>query len=76
MFDWYHSGPKQPILKFWWWIYVVLILLLELQYSKLEPISAALTSENLKTTLHIDCPIFSENSACPCYKFEDGKHKN
>lgn len=22
----------------------------------------------------IECPSFSENSACPCYKFEDGKY--
>lgn len=24
----------------------------------------------------IECPSFAENSACPCYKFEDGKYSN
>lgn len=23
-----------------------------------------------------ECPVSSENSACPCYKFEDGELKN
>lgn len=74
---WLPFGPSQhmgqPILKYWWWIYVVLISLVETQ---MEPIDTALRSESLKTAMHNDCPIFGENSACPCYKFEDGKQKN
>lgn len=23
--------------------------------------------------INIECPAISENSACPCYKFEDGE---
>lgn len=23
--------------------------------------------------LNVECPAISENSACPCYKFEDGE---
>lgn len=23
--------------------------------------------------LYIECPAINENSACPCYKFEDGE---
>lgn len=23
---------------------------------------------------NIECPAISENSACPCYKFEDGEY--
>lgn len=24
-------------------------------------------------TANVECPVISENSACPCYKFEDGE---
>lgn len=35
-------------------------------------------NQNLDTGLgnNIECPSFDESSACPCYKFEDGKYKN
>lgn len=23
--------------------------------------------------INVECPAISENSACPCYKFEDGE---
>lgn len=34
-----------------------------------------LTTELPPITIHEDikCPSFAENSACPCYKFDDGK---
>ena len=62
---WMHPRPQQPILKYWWWIYVFLILLLGSQDTKMESISGQQRV--------IECPVLIENSACPCYKFEDGK---
>lgn len=42
--------------------------------SKMLPTAAASTwSSNFFDSDRIQCPSFVDNSACPCYKFEDGK---
>lgn len=53
-------------LRYWWWIYV--ILMLEIHYTKMENVEIPLSNQ-----IHTECPTITENSACPCYKFEDGK---
>lgn len=29
--------------------------------------------ENVVVDVEVECPPSSENSACPCYKFDDGE---
>lgn len=31
--------------------------------------------DRMDENLNIECPAISDNSACPCYKFEDGELK-
>lgn len=33
----------------------------------------ATNMESVDENLNIECPAISDNSACPCYKFEDGE---
>lgn len=58
-----------------WMLIIVLIAIVP--QTKMEPNQKIkLTTELPATqTLHEDikCPSFAENSACPCYKFDDGK---
>lgn len=45
-----------------------------MQAAKMLPTPAASTwSSNFFDADRIQCPSFVDNSACPCYKFEDGK---
>lgn len=45
------------------------------QPSRMLPTAAASTwSSNFFDADRIQCPSFVDNSACPCYKFEDGKY--
>lgn len=44
--------------------------------SKMQPTTAASTwPSNFFDSDRIQCPSFVDNSACPCYKFEDGMYK-
>lgn len=50
--------------------FVILIFMLKCRATRLEGLGALNDEE---THTNIECPVSSENSACPCYKFEDGK---
>jgi hypothetical protein len=63
---WRNLRPPQPTSKqHRWWLTVTLLLLLKGHLTNMENVQKA--DEN------IECPDSSDNSACPCYKFEDGK---
>lgn len=48
--------------------FVILIFMLKCKATRLE----GLDMHN-DTQQSVECPVSSENSACPCYKFDDGK---
>lgn len=47
-----------------WWALALLLLMLKCRSTNMEIVD--------ETTV-IECPVINENSACPCYKFEDGE---
>lgn len=49
---------------------LMLIFMLKVKATRLEELNALIEDEIHQ---NIECPASSENSACPCYKFEDGK---
>lgn len=61
--------PIQGITQHRWWVIVSLILILKCRASNMENINKADDPANTS----VECPAISENSACPCYKFEDGE---
>lgn len=66
---WGNLRPLQPITKYRCWVIVSLILILKCRATNMENVDKAEDPANL----NVECPAISENSACPCYKFEDGK---
>lgn len=60
------------------WMSIILLITI-IPHTKMEPNQKIkLTTEQPAITIHEDikCPSFAENSACPCYKFDDGKLNN
>lgn len=66
---WKNSRLLQPIAKSRWSVFVSLILILKCHSTNMENVEKTEETANL----NIECPVISENSACPCYKFEDGE---
>lgn len=46
------------------WIFVILIFMVKFKSTHMEIVD-----------VEVECPPSSENSACPCYKFDDGEFK-
>lgn len=59
---WRNLGPLRA--KYRWWALVSFLLILKCRATNMESVDE---------TASIECPVISENSACPCYKFEDGE---
>jgi hypothetical protein len=64
---WRNLRPLQPDTKCRWWMIVSLILILKCRATNMENV------EKSEETEVVECPVIRENSACSCYKFEDGK---
>lgn len=62
---WKNLGPLWS--KCCWWALVSLLLMWKCRATSMESV------DKPDETANVECPVISENSACPCYKFEDGK---
>lgn len=69
---WRNWRTLEPATKQGWWVVVSLVLILKCRASNMENIDKTQNTANM----NVECPAISDNSACPCYKFEDGEFKS